>query len=80
MKHHAAQDLDKEDDDDSFALSITSINSTQPNLVGNIDADSFHDAQGCVPKPDEQPDQEGTVQTRLITKAVGDLVMNPEEK
>ena len=90
MKQHAAHDLDVEDDDGSFPSSITSINSTQSNLVGNMNADSFHDAQDCMPKPDEQPDQEGKVsnfnpveiaahQTRLITKAVGDLVMNPEK-
>jgi hypothetical protein len=82
MKHHASHDLDEEDDDDSFASSLTSINSTQSNAVG--------DAQDGLQTPDEQPDQEGKVsdfnpvkitahQTKLITKAVGDLVMDPED-
>ena len=80
MKHPAVHDLAEEDDDDSFASSIISVNSTQPKL-GNSNADSFRDAQNCMPKPADQPDQEDKVsdfgpvkiaahQTRLITKAV----------
>ena len=61
MKHHAAHDIDEEDDEDSFASSIASINFTQLNLVGNNNAGSFHDAQDCVSKLDEQPDQEDKV-------------------
>ena len=61
MKHHAAHDLDKEDDADSFASSITSINSTQSNLLGKMNADSLHDTQDGMPTPDEQPDQDDKV-------------------
>ena len=61
------------------------------NLSGNNDVEDFHDAQDGVPRPDEQPDQEGKVidfnpvkieaiQTRLITTAMGKLVMDPELK
>ena len=61
------------------------------NIAGNNDTEDFHDAQDDVPTPDKQPDQEGKVinvnpveieasQTRLITTAVGKLVMNPEER
>ena len=81
--------LDEEDDDNSFASSITSINSMKSNLAGNSDADSFHDVQDCVPKPDKQSDQKDKTsgfnpvkiearQTRLIVKAVGERVMDPE--
>ena len=61
LKHDAAHDLYKDDDDESFVSSITSINSTKSNLVENNDTDSFHDAQDCVSKLDEQPDQEDKV-------------------
>ena len=56
-----------------------------------MSGDNFHDAQDGVSKPDKQPGQEeqasdfnptniAECQTRLIIKAVKDLVMNPEAR
>ena len=55
-----------------------------------MSGDNFHGAQDGLPKPDEQPGQEeqatdfntaaiAASHTRLIIKAVEDLVLDPEE-
>ena len=54
-KRHAAHDLEKEEDAESFALSI---NSTQSHMVVNVSEDNFHNAQEELPEPDEQSGQE----------------------
>ena len=51
MKHHAAHDLDEEDDDNSFTASVPSASSTQSHLEGNMNGDSFHNAQYGTPTP-----------------------------
>ena len=90
MKNHAAHNLDEEDNIISFALPIPSTSSTQSHLEGNMNEYSFHNAQDGTPTPDEQPGQEEQVnnfnpttiavrQTRLITKAVEDLTIDPED-
>ena len=83
-KFHADKDR-KDDDADSFDLSLES---TQSHLENNVTISTTHKRR--FRKTDEQPDQEqrdvnfspATIEayrTNLLTTAVKDLGMNPEE-
>ena len=82
-KFHVGYNLEEEDAD-SFASSIDS----RQSYLNTMNVENFYDAQEKMTNSDEQPDQETTCrrfnptaveahQTKLITTAVKDLVMNP---
>ena len=87
MKHHAAHDLEEEDDVDSFASSFASSSDEEPTPSDNMDEDNFHDAEDAAPPSDNSPDQGAAVadfnptkleasHTKLIIEAVKDLEMD----